>query len=297
MMNERAISFNCGGDSMVGIVHAPDARNALGVVVVVGGPQYRVGSHRQFVQLARALAAAGHAVMRFDVRGMGDSDGAPRGFEDINADIGVAIDALSIHASGVRRVALWGLCDGASAALLYVQSTRDARVVGVCAVNPWVRSESGLARAQVKHYYLSRVLTGAFWAKLLRGGVGLSALLELSSKLTLVTRSAGTSAPHGSGAFTERMAFACEKLPAGGLFMILSENDLTANEFADHIARSPNWRRALQVVAAQRLVIAGADHTLSAPEASAVVEAATVRWLATLGSIARGSMSSITEPT
>lgn len=297
MMNERAISFNCGGDSMVGIVHAPDARNALGVVVVVGGPQYRVGSHRQFVQLARALAAAGYAVMRFDVRGMGDSDGAPRGFEDIDADIGAAIDALLIHAPGVRRVTLWGLCDGASAALLYVQSTRDARVVGICAVNPWVRSEAGLARAQVKHYYLSRILTGEFWAKLLRGGVGLSALRELSSKLALVTRSASTSATHSGDAFTERMAFACEKLPAGGLFMILSENDLTAKEFGDHIARSANWRRALQAAATQRLDVAGADHTLSAPEASAAVEAATVRWLAALGSIARGSMSSITEPT
>lgn len=295
MMNERATCFDCADDSMVGIVHGPDARNDLGVVVVVGGPQYRVGSHRQFVQLARALAAAGHAVMRFDLRGMGDSDGAPRGFEGIDADIGAAIDALLIHAPGVRRVALWGLCDGASAALLYVQSTRDARVVGVCAVNPWVRSETGLARAHVKHYYLSRVLTGEFWVKLLRGGVGLSALRELSSKLALVTRSAGTSTTLSRHAFTERMAFACERLPPGGLFMILSENDLTAKEFADHIARSARWERALRRIAALRCEIRSADHTFSGLDARAELEKVTIRWLADICSLSRRATSTLTE--
>lgn len=294
-MNERAISFDCAGNSTVGIVHAPNAYSDLGVVVVVGGPQYRVGSHRQFVQLARALAAAGHAVIRFDVRGMGDSDGAPRGFEDINADIGAAIDALLAHAPGVRQVALWGLCDGASAALLYVQSTRDVRVAGICAVNPWVRSEVGLARAQVKHYYLDRVLAREFWVKLLRGGVGLSALRELSSKLVLVTRSTGTSATHCGEAFTERMAFACENLPLGGLFMILSENDLTAKEFADHIALSSRWERALRTVAAQRCEIRGADHTFSALDAQTEVATQTIRWLADLCSLSRSSMSPSAE--
>jgi uncharacterized protein len=295
MMNERAISIDCAGDSMVGIVHAPDAYTDLGVVVVVGGPQYRVGSHRQFVQLARALAVAGHAVMRFDVRGMGDSDGAPRGFEDIDADIGAAIDALLAHAPAVRRVALWGLCDGASAALLYMRSTCDVRVAGICAVNPWVRSEVGLARAQVKHYYLGRVLTGEFWLKLLRGGVGLAAMRELSGKLALVLRSAGTSATHGRDAFTERMALACEKLPPGGLLMILSENDYTAKEFAEHIARSPHWQRALRITAARRCEMRGADHTFSAPDAHAEVATVTIRWLADLSSLSRRSMSPFAE--
>ena len=283
-MNERAISFDCAGNSLVGIVHAPDARSDLGVVVVVGGPQYRVGSHRQFVHLARALAAAGHAVMRFDVRGMGDSDGAPRGFEDIDADIGAAIDALLIHAPGVRRVALWGLCDGASAALLYVQATRDARVVGVCAVNPWVRSDTGLARTQFKHYYTRRVLTAEFWAKLLRGGVGLAALRELLTKLALIAKPPATTG-HDRDPFADRMARGCMALAPGGLLIVLSENDLTAKEFADHAARSPIWLAILQATAGKRLHISNADHTLSMPNARAEVEAATACWLAKLCSV------------
>jgi len=46
-----------------------------GVLIVVGGPQYRVGSHRQFVMLARFLADHGVPCMRFDYRGMGDVSG------------------------------------------------------------------------------------------------------------------------------------------------------------------------------------------------------------------------------
>ena len=75
--SEFPVVFSCGGDQLVGMVHPAAAR--LGVVIVVGGPQYRVGSHRQFVLMARDLAREGYPVLRFDYRGMGDSDGAVRG--------------------------------------------------------------------------------------------------------------------------------------------------------------------------------------------------------------------------
>ena len=42
-----------------------------GMLIVVGGPQYRAGSHRQFTLLARDVAATGVPTMRFDYRGMG----------------------------------------------------------------------------------------------------------------------------------------------------------------------------------------------------------------------------------
>ena len=54
---ERGLVFRCAGEELVGILHP--APGATGVVIVVGGPQYRVGSHRQFLLLARRLAASG----------------------------------------------------------------------------------------------------------------------------------------------------------------------------------------------------------------------------------------------
>ena len=71
----------CGGERMLGILALPAVPADIGIVLVVGGPQTRVGSHRQFVLLSRCLAAAGYAVLRFDYRGMGDSSGEQRGFE------------------------------------------------------------------------------------------------------------------------------------------------------------------------------------------------------------------------
>jgi len=46
-----------------------------------------VGSHRQFVQLARRLAKQGYPTLRFDYRGMGDSEGVYRSFENVGPDL------------------------------------------------------------------------------------------------------------------------------------------------------------------------------------------------------------------
>jgi uncharacterized protein len=278
VLTEQALTFNCDEESLVGIVHSPEVPAELGVLIVVGGPQYRVGSHRQFVQLARAVARAGYAVMRFDVRGMGDSSGPARSFESIQGDIAAAIDALCANVAGVRRVALWGLCDGASAAWLYLQATGDTRVHGICAVNPWARSDEGLARTQVKHYYSRRVLSREFWTKLMRGGVARSSLRDFGSAV-LKTIESRRRTPAAAGDFRLRMADGCRR--CRNLLLVLSGNDYTAREFADHIERSAVWQAALREHgrAVRRCEIAGADHTLSQQSAREEVERATVRWL------------------
>src|SRR5688572_13881859 len=91
---EAAAQFACAGDWLMGLVHLPPHPRERGVVVITGGPQYRVGSHRQFTLLARKLAAQNFPVLRFDYRGMGDSEGEPRSFEHMNADIRAAVDVL-----------------------------------------------------------------------------------------------------------------------------------------------------------------------------------------------------------
>jgi len=181
MLNEIPVTIDAGPDRMLGIVSQPDAATPMrpvGVVMVVGGAQYRVGSHRQCVSLARGLASEGFASLRFDLPGLGDSPGEPLAFEQTAAHIGAAIDQL-IHRSTVQQVVLWGLCDGASASLLYAQARNDPRVIGLALLNPWIASDTALAKARIKHYYGQRVLTTDFWHKLLTGGVGWRAAREL----------------------------------------------------------------------------------------------------------------------
>jgi len=244
------------------------------VLIVVGGPQYRAGAHRMFVELARALATAGHVALRFDVRGMGDSTGEPVGFEHQSAELEAAIAELRRQHPGLAGIVLWGLCDGASSALLHLQ-TRDAAVQGLCLVNPWVRTEALQARTQVRHYYLQRLMQPAFWRKLLGGGVGLAALAGLRDN---VRRSKGTAAD-GARPYVQRMLDGLRS-HRGPVLLLLSGNDYTAREFDELLRADVAWRAALAAPDVRRVDVPGADHTFSNEGAMEMMIEATLQWLA-----------------
>lgn len=260
---EHPVTFECHGETLVGIVSRPTTPTDVGVLIPVGGPQYRAGSHRQFTLLARHLAAQGYAVLRFDYRGMGDSSGEQIQFEAAAPDIAAAIDALFLNLPAIKRVALWGLCDAASASLLYWHESRDPRIGGFCLLNPWVRSEASLAKAHVKHYYLQRLASGDFWKKLLTGGVSVGdALKEAIGKVLKTTRRSPGQTATGKLCFQERMAEAAQQF-GGPILLILSEKDLTAREFQDYSASSIRWKNALAGAETEIHIIADADHTFS----------------------------------
>ncbi len=267
---EAALTFPCRGSMLAGVLHPSPRPARRGVVVVVGGPQYRAGSHRQFVLLARQLAPAGIPSLRFDCRGMGDSDGEFSGFEAIGPDIAAAVDEFSARETGVSEIVLWGLCDGASAILDYAH--RDPRIKGLVLLNPWVRSEEGLARARIKHYYPGRLLTGEFWRKLARGGVDFGAALgQLRQNLGRISGSGGST-------LGQRMALGLARFK-GPVLVVTSGNDLVAKEFADTVQRSAEWRQLMADPRVTRHDIAGADHTFSTAAWRGRVAALTLEWL------------------
>lgn len=278
---EEAFTFGCEGEALLGLLHhpaadAPAQAAQTGVVVIVGGPQYRAGSHRQFVQLARTLAAAGHPVLRFDVRGMGDSTGALRNFEHITPDVGAAIDALVQRAPDVHRVVLWGLCDGASAALLYLHDRQDERVQGLCLANPWVRAEATQARMQVKYYYWRRLSQPGFWRKLVGGRIGASAVRGLARALTLSAQSRRDG--ERSGSFRARM-LAGWQTAAVPTLLLLSAEDYTAREFIELAAVDSDWRAAMASIRVHRQDLPGLDHTFSSAGQREQVAGLTRLWL------------------
>jgi exosortase A-associated hydrolase 1 len=291
--SENALRFECGADYLVGVLTTPVSPSSVAVVIVVGGPQYRVGSHRQFVMLARGLAQAGYAALRFDCRGMGDSTGTPRSFEAQSDDIRSAIAATMAAQPQLSEVMLWGLCDGASAALLYMHDSHDPRVKGLILANPWVRSEQSLAITHVKHYYLQRLFEPAFWAKLLRGGIGLTALSGLARAVTKAwhmrsprTTSGSASGPEITGwqsePFPARMALGLERFN-GRTLVLLSENDYTAKEFIEFAARNVDWKRLMNDASLSQQIVLNADHTFSGIADAEQVLAYTLDWLGEAG--------------
>jgi len=245
---ETPVIFDCQGESLVGILHHGIPAASRAVVLVVGGPQYRVGSHRQFVLLARYLAAQGIPVLRFDYRGMGDSSGALQSFEAAKPDIRASIDCLFTHLPQVREVVLWGLCDAATVASFYAPT--DNRVTGLVLANPWVRSEAGIARAYLQHYYWQRLVSRDFWYKLVSGRfqvrASLRSLLGFISRHRAEQLSTGASfsgaEPSLDADLQTRMLQGLRAF-AGRTLLILSGHDLTAKEFLDNALARQDWQR------------------------------------------------------
>jgi len=258
--------FGEAGRSMAAIAHLPEPRRATcGVVIVVGGPQYRVGSHRQFVLLARELAAQGIPVLRFDLPGMGDSSGDPVGFERADSAIRAAVDCLMAAAPGIDQVCLWGLCDGASAALMYAPS--DARVSALVLANPWVRSESGLAQSYLDAYYGRRLRSAAFWRKIVRDpAIAFKAAVGLVANLR---RASGrkTESTQGSDdrSFLGRMLRGGEHF-RGRMLVLLSGRDLVATEFELALGRWQRWASAFSGPRVRIEKHPEANHTFSRRE-------------------------------
>lgn len=282
-MTERdeALSFQVDGDQLFGVLSSPPSatHSGVGVVVVVGGPQYRIGSHRQFVLLARHLAVQGHAVLRFDARGMGDSEGAPRDFLALDDDIAGAIAALRSHLPSVRRIVLWGLCDGASAALLYAGQHPGA-VHGLALLNPWVRTESVQAQVQVRHYYARRLVQRDFWVKLAGGKLGRGAVGGLWRALSAAAgRKKRPAADESDATYPVRMARAWHAFD-GPMLLLLSGRDFTAKEFLLQVAGDPAWRGALQRPDLVRHDLPDADHTFSTGDSPDALRQACASWLA-----------------
>lgn len=276
---ERALAFDCGGERLYGILSLPagKAPATRGVLVVVGGPQYRAGSHRQFTLLARDLAQGGVPVLRFDYRGMGDSEGAIRPFDEVEDDLRAALDAFMAAVPGLREVVLWGLCDAASAIGMY--AARDARVAGLVLLNPWVRTEDGLARATLRHYYRARLRDPAFWKQLLRGG--LDWRRSLASLLALLRKARGTPAPSESVAtasLPERMRAGLQDF-RGQVLLVISGADLTAREFCDLADADRAWKGVLAPPRVTRRQIDDADHTFSRRAWRDQVARWTAEWL------------------
>lgn len=264
---ERGVAFQCEDDWLYGILSLPEKATPRGVLIIAGGPQYRVGSHRQFTLLARHLAAHGIPVLRFDFRGMGDSEGNARTFENVESDLRCAIDRFLMEVPFIDELVIWGLCDAASASLFYAH--QDQRIRGLILANPWVRTEQGVATAYLKHYYLSRLLDSQFWSKIWRGDFN---FFTSAKSLFNITEAAlarrlqievDSKVSHCHPApLPERMSYGLRRFN-GQVLLIISGNDLTAQEFSDLAKNSREWQELLASPRVSRHDLPEANHTFS----------------------------------
>lgn len=245
----RLIVFSCEGVELGASLDAAAGRT--GVLIVTGGSQTRIGSHRMFERLALDLAAAGYPCLRFDRRGVGDSAGDDPGFRGSGPDLAAAAALLRAEQPGLERVIGFGLCDGATALAMHgAAAGLDAMIL----VNPWlVEAAAGEPpAAAVKKHYRRRLTSSDFWRKALSGGI--SYRKALSGILRIAKPAPAT--------LEAEVAVALKARPLP-LRLILAERDATAIA-AEAVWSSPLYR-AINDRSGRPLAVDTDSHTFARP--------------------------------
>jgi exosortase A-associated hydrolase 1 len=216
----RALTFSCEGATLAATLD--EAAGTTGLLIVSGGNEVRTGAHRGMAVLAAEIAGRGHSVLRFDRRGVGDSEGENGGFASSAPDIDAALAAFRAEQPQLSRIVAFGNCDAATALALHATPV-DARVLA----NPWVvEAASDMPPpAAIKARYAQRLRDPEAWRKLLTGQVDMGKLAKGLGRLA----AAKPVQPDSLADKTVR-ALEASAIPTT---ILLATGDATAIAFAD----------------------------------------------------------------
>ncbi len=224
------LSFACEGAMLAATLDDPPG--TTGLLIVSGGNEIRSGAHRGTAMLAQRVAAAGHPVLRFDRRGIGDSEGDNGGYTSSGPDIAAAIAAFRGAAPQLTRIVAFGNCDAASALLLHQPLALD----GLILANPWTyenddsdeTDEPALPPASaIRARYLSRLTDPKSLLRLIKGEIDVKKLLR---GLSALRRKPAAAAPDSLPA---RLDAALVSLPCPAT-ILLATGDRTAQAFVEN---------------------------------------------------------------
>jgi exosortase A-associated hydrolase 1 len=216
----RLITFPCDGVTLAGTLD-PGA-SETGLLIVSGGNEIRTGAHRGMARLACDIAKAGHPVMRFDRRGIGDSAGENHGFTASGPDIAAALAAFRQVQPQLTRIVAFGNCDAATALVIH---RHDTAIDALVLANPWIiEPQDDLPpQAAIKDRYARRLRDPAAWAALLTGKVDMRALARGLGRLATPSKPADLATAFAT-------ALGVSPLPTT---IMLAARDGTALAFAD----------------------------------------------------------------
>lgn len=219
--DQRALRFNCLGSSMVGIIDLPERPLPRGVLVAAGNPYSRLGARRQLAMLARALARRGIAVMRFDRRGVGDSEGCDNNDSDVRA----ALQEFCNQVPALQEVVL--LSPGGSAAIATARACAmgDARVRGLLLLTPWRRGNRRRG-TQLEGVAANYALAAEIQARPTQAGVPSLTLVSSPDAAELYWRRAAVTPIRSSGRSKQRsLAVLAEQLCSfPGLVLVVASD-------------------------------------------------------------------------
>ena len=153
----RAVRIESAGPALEGLLHLPAAAPPFpGIVVCHPHPQFGGEMHNNVVgALVRAALGAGLATLRFNFRGVGDSEGLYDGGKGEQDDARAALDFLRAQPEvDVSRIALAGYSFGATVAI-NVASGRDDLAALVAVSSPTQRGKEVTLRLKCPSLFVT----------------------------------------------------------------------------------------------------------------------------------------------
>jgi pimeloyl-ACP methyl ester carboxylesterase len=278
------------GDGLFGILADPPAdtaqpgRRETALLMLNVGGNYRIGPNRLYVKMARALAANGYRVLRFDLTGLGDSraEPGPRTHnyfsKDSAGDVIAAIDRMA--AEGCTRFWVMGVCSGSYVA--FQAALADPRVSGQVLMNSRLLewrddTDEDMWQASMQTHYKSTAFYGRslmrpeVYARLLRGEVDVNGIARrIATVIEARVKRAVGRLLHRE-AREESVLDHTRRLSARGTdtLIVVSAQDDGRDYLEFHYGRrgsrlggDPNFRM---------IVVDGADHTFSSVDSQQMV--------------------------
>jgi len=246
----RLLTMACGTARLIASLDLPAGAPKAALLIVSGGNEIRAGAFAGQASLAADLAAQGFAVLRYDRRGIGDSEGANGGFENAGPDIAAAMATLRQQVGMATRIVALGNCDAASALMLAKGAGADALVLS----NPWTimpeaDNAADMPVQALRAHYRARLTNLAAIKRLLTGQIPLRKLVA-----SLLGAAKTTNA--GPNDLAQAMAAGLARFD-GQTRILLATRDRTAQAFL------ANWDKADPRIAH----CPGASHAFVEPEA------------------------------
>ena len=143
-MTQTRVTFESGGETLVGDLYAPTNGKARNPAVAIIGPMTFERGQAP-TRYAAKLAEHGYAALAFDPRYRGESGGEPRQWENPAhkvADLKAAVDAVAGRDDiDTDRIFVLGICQGGSEALRVASEHRKVR--SLTTVTSQYRDEEG----------------------------------------------------------------------------------------------------------------------------------------------------------
>jgi len=268
---EQAVRFG-PGERLFGLLSTPRSRqpSMSSILLLTTGAGHHVGPHRLYVPLSRDFASRGHVVFRFDLGGVGDSDGpqnTPRSgnvaYPAHMLDDAREAVALLRKQAPESEVVVVGLCSGGWLAFRAAREGLD--VDAIVSVNPPLYLRDGaagqawLAQGRELERYKQSMSDPGKWIKALRGGASYASFTRIAAGAL-----ARRVATRVSGVFTDALpdGLAHDLCTVAGrgvrTLLIFSRGDTGLAYFQAHA--QPALRRPEVLRLVRHVIVDGAGH-------------------------------------